>query len=460
MRWRLLLLTALLTACAPPEEPTPAVPPVAVAAPAVAPLVVRAVVPEPDASAVPFDSAVFVQFNRPVVPLTTLDHAATDDPIQVQPPAQGTGRWINTGLYTFTPAPGWAASTTYHISVPQTGYVWSFTTLPPAVASTTPQPDARSMDPAAPVKVTFNQPVDPSGVHITFTPATDGQSEWPDNQTLLFHPDGGLNAGQAYAAQIQLDAAEEPYTWTFQTAPEPAVTRTVPSDGGEAPRLGQVELFFSAPMDRDDVRARITVEPELDHSPFPQWSEDDTHATIYGRFQPETQYTVSLPVDTRDRFGRAMPTAFTLSFRTPASQTSPSAPPVAPQAWLVSPGLVGTFDAYEHPKALLRTTNVSHFDFSVDALEESSFSHFAGTLPTPREIPDGQRVLSGDMDVQFERNVPEAEHHRPRTPWARLLPPAHPAEREKRSGRRPLADRDTHHAGGEGNREPGAGLGA
>jgi len=72
MLWRIVLLVAvMLAACVPAlpdKQPVPiALVPAtgAVAAPATSPLAVTAVVPEPNAAAVLFDSAVFVQFNHP-----------------------------------------------------------------------------------------------------------------------------------------------------------------------------------------------------------------------------------------------------------------------------------------------------------------------------------------------------------------------------------------------------------
>jgi hypothetical protein len=297
----------------PPVVPQPAA---AVAAPAISPLAVTSVVPEPDSSAVLFNSAVFVQFNRPVVPLTTFDHPAGDMPLTFDPPVQGRGHWINTGLFSFTPEVGWAPSTTYHVVTTNATYGWSFSTLPPTVATTVPPAAATLVDPASTLSVTFNQPVDPNTVQLTLLPPVAGEAGWPDNRTLVFHADGSFSAGGKYQAQILVGAAA-PYTWGFETAPEPVATRSVPAPGAEAPRLGQVELFFSAPMDRDDVRAQIQVEPELDYSAYPQWSDNDTQATIHGPFKPETPYTLTLPAGTRDRFGRTTKSAFTLSFQSP-----------------------------------------------------------------------------------------------------------------------------------------------
>src|SRR6266849_2027299 len=96
----LLVAIVLLAGCAPSSQPAAfSEPPVVVAAPAISPLSVTAVVPEPDSSAVAFDSTVYVQFNHPVVPLTTLDHPVADAPLNIEPPIPGNGRWINTGLF-------------------------------------------------------------------------------------------------------------------------------------------------------------------------------------------------------------------------------------------------------------------------------------------------------------------------------------------------------------------------
>jgi uncharacterized protein YfaS (alpha-2-macroglobulin family) len=405
----LLLLIVLTTGCVPPAPPAGPhafpEPPVVVAAPAASPLSVMAVVPEPNSSAVAFDSTVYVQFNHPVVPLTTLDHPVTDAPLQIEPAVAGKGRWINTGLYAFTPAPGWAASTTYQLTAARTEFAWSFSTLPPAVASSTPAPAARLVDPAAPLRVTFNQPADPNTVHFELAPDVPGQLEWTDGRSLVLKPDAPLVPGQDYTARVDIDGTHGPYTWRFQTAPTPKVIRSVPNNGDEAPRLGQVELFFSAPMDRDDVLANLTIAPELDYSAYVSWSDDDTHATIYGAFKPTTAYALSLPDLTHDRFGRPLDNSLDLHFQMPANQASKNAPPVAPQAWLISPGLIGTYNAYEHPHALLRTTNVSRFVYSLDALDESVVLGLVRP-PIADRLPDGRRVTGGTLGVNSERNTP------------------------------------------------------
>jgi hypothetical protein len=323
----LLVATLVVTGCVPAADaPTPFLAPtapIAAAARAASPLSVTAVVPEPNASAVLFDSAVFVQFNKPVVPLTTLDHPRTDVPLQIEPAVDGSGKWISTGLYTFTPAEGWSPSTTYQLRVPQTDYAWSFTTLPPAVASTQPAPGARFTDPAASVRVTFNQPVDPDAVSFHLTPQAHGASEWTDRRTLVFHPIPALAPGAQYAASVSLGGVSSTHTWQFTTAPVPSVLRSIPEDGQEALHQGRFELFFSAPMDRDDVRARLQLDPPPDYPPYLNWTDYDTHVTLSGSMKRSTRYTLVLPAGVQDRFGRRTTDEFRMEFQTPAATPRP-----------------------------------------------------------------------------------------------------------------------------------------
>ena len=107
-------------------------------------LEVAQVEPPPDTTEVLTETRrISVRFNHPVVGLTTLDAAAKlPAPIAIDPPLAGSGRWLDTSTYVFTPQNGLAPSTAYRVRVAaglrdQTGgalrqeYAWSFTTIMP-----------------------------------------------------------------------------------------------------------------------------------------------------------------------------------------------------------------------------------------------------------------------------------------------------------------------------------------
>jgi hypothetical protein len=182
-------------------------------------LAVTAVVADDAAGAVPVDVTIFVQFNRPVVPLLKLDQPA--DLLHIEPPITGSGHWLNTSLYTFKPEHTWRGATTYQVTVPATvsdtlggtlaggDYHWSFRTTTPAVMAVQPRPGEALVDPATSIEVTFNQPIeDPSTLASSFRLLRSGAAEpipgrltWRTDRTLVFQPQPPLQAGAIYTAQ-------------------------------------------------------------------------------------------------------------------------------------------------------------------------------------------------------------------------------------------------------------------
>ena len=77
-------------------------------------LEVTQVIPAPDSQDVEADSAITVMFNRPVVPLTTLEQQEDlPQPVVFDPPIEGRGEWLNTSIYVFTPDGPLAGGTRY-----------------------------------------------------------------------------------------------------------------------------------------------------------------------------------------------------------------------------------------------------------------------------------------------------------------------------------------------------------
>ena len=78
-------------------------------------LEVSSVFPEDGTQEVALDAGIMVQFNRSVAPLTVIDERGPQGIIEFDPPVAGEGRWLNTSLYTFTPAAGgWAPAARLH----------------------------------------------------------------------------------------------------------------------------------------------------------------------------------------------------------------------------------------------------------------------------------------------------------------------------------------------------------
>ena len=81
-------------------------------------LLVTATQPSDGATDIDPASQIIVVFNRPVVPLTGIDEqAGLPEPLSIEPQVTGEGRWINTSVYAFQPAPALDGATLYTVTV-------------------------------------------------------------------------------------------------------------------------------------------------------------------------------------------------------------------------------------------------------------------------------------------------------------------------------------------------------
>ena len=73
------------------------------------PLSILSTTPADGTQAVAAKTSIVVMFNRPVVPLTGIDDAdELPQPLRIEPPVDGSGEWLSTSVYAFTPAPALA----------------------------------------------------------------------------------------------------------------------------------------------------------------------------------------------------------------------------------------------------------------------------------------------------------------------------------------------------------------
>ena len=151
-------------------------------------LQVTNVSPADKSTEVASNSVIRVFFNRPVVPLISIQ-AQKDlpQPLAIEPVVQGRGEWTNTSIYTFTPNQGLAPGTAYRVTVKagltdttggilQQDYTWSFTTDVPRVVSVFPENGTMYVAPQTGIKVTFSQPMQAGPTQQLFTLTPKGKS--------------------------------------------------------------------------------------------------------------------------------------------------------------------------------------------------------------------------------------------------------------------------------------------
>ncbi|MDD2922946.1 MAG: Ig-like domain-containing protein, partial [Anaerolineales bacterium] len=139
------------------------------------PLQVARFAPEGEIPIAPFVS---VTFNQPMVPLGTLsDLAALDVPVKIEPPLQGTWRWLGTKTLTFEYDSALIdrlpKATEYRVTVPAgvksaAGEVlaeavsWTFKTPPPKIVAMHPSDSPQPLEPI--FFILFDQRIEPAAV--------------------------------------------------------------------------------------------------------------------------------------------------------------------------------------------------------------------------------------------------------------------------------------------------------
>jgi hypothetical protein len=121
-------------------------------------LAVAQTIPADGASDAAADSLITVLFNRPVVPLTSLQQQASlPQPVSFEPAIEGAGEWLNTSIYVFRPSRPLAAGVTYVGRVAaglqdttgallQEDYTWTFNVAAPVVKTFDPPNGGADVD--------------------------------------------------------------------------------------------------------------------------------------------------------------------------------------------------------------------------------------------------------------------------------------------------------------------------
>jgi len=308
-------------------------------------LEVTQVIPAPDSQDVEADSTITVMFNRPVVPLTTLEQQEDlPQPVALDPPVVGSGEWLNTSIYVFTPDKPLAGGTRYTARV-QAGltdttgglleedYQWAFSTQPPGVVWTTPNDGATLVAPTTEIQITFNQPVDRQSAEDAFSLKAKGLIEGEIKgtfeyltETLVFKPAEILAFDKTYQVHVARgvkgasggEGMRQDYQWQFTTVPLPRIVSTNPRDGEKAAHpYTPFEITFNAPIDPDTVMPNLAMTPPLSptgvYTYFNTW--DNTFVLSFGA-QPSTDYEVRIGPDIADPYGNKTGQKMTVRFRT------------------------------------------------------------------------------------------------------------------------------------------------
>ncbi len=360
-------------------------------------LEVTSVNPANGAQDIGTDSGITLVFNRPVVPLTSIDQQKDlPQPLTFTPAVEGSGRWINTSVYSFKPNLPLLAATTYTVSVTSTltdttggvlaePFAWSFTTTNPIVQGVTPEPNVSVILPSQTYSVTFSQPMDRPSTEAAFslvgaTGAATGTFTWTqDSRELNFKPDAPLTFGAVYTLTVTTDARafggvgalRETQVRNYKVVALPSVLKTDPPNGAtNLNPVGAVQIYFTGAISEATVANALTITPVLtttqvvtyfnsyDNRLFATWPQD-----------ARTTYTVTLKGTVGDDYGHTLGSNLVLTFTTGDFK---------PFVQLNVAGPVGTYNAYTTTVASILHRNIKNVDLALYKLSEAQFLNLTG----------------------------------------------------------------------------------
>jgi uncharacterized protein YfaS (alpha-2-macroglobulin family) len=346
-------------------------------------LEVTQVIPADGTGDVETRPTITVMFNRPVVPLTSLEEAANfPQPLEFEPTITGRGEWLNTSIYIFTPDQDIPGGTTFTARIKAglqdvTGktllagdFEWHFVTQPPEVVWTTPN-DGQTLIPIEnTIQVNFSQPIDAQSAAANFQLSLTGLFGGGDiagdfeieGNTLTFTPAERLDFDTTYEVTIKAGVTGaaggtgmvKPFSFRFTTVPLPRIVETRPADGeNNAWSYTDFSIVFNTPINPATVMPHVEMIPPLPITPtqvytyFSPW--DNTFNISFGA-QPSTEYTVRISPGIEDPYGNRTTDNLTVRFRTA---------PLPPNYQLRIPDFIGTYDAALPAKLIAGFVNVN-----------------------------------------------------------------------------------------------------
>ncbi len=382
------------------------------------------------------DGTIIVMFNRPVVPLTTISLSSVDlpHPLRFDPPIGGTGEWLNTSIYVFTPSEPLAYGTVYTTRVEAglsdiTGgllvedHVWQFSTLSPRVVHVSPGENQNLVPPpGTTVVVQFNQDVDASSATSAFRLFSQDSQDVPGNlkiqgETLTFTPTTAFDFGTTYQIEISANVRSaggsehmrEPFRSSFKTVPLPRIVSTQPGDGDRNARHNTNFIIeFNTPVDPATIMPNLEMTPPLSPDEAQTSFRGKTFTLNFGA-QPNTNYEVRIGPNIADPYGNKTGQNLTVRFRT---GSPPTPEPPRPAVSLRVPGRVNTYDANQPIRLTVVHRNTRRLNLSLHQLSPEQFL----------QGESGDRIHNWSKDVSFENENQTTTIDLVRT-WGRQLSP-------------------------------------
>lgn len=384
-----------------------------------APLRVVQVVPQEGTLDVDPGSPLTIVFSRPVVALGA--EGDQPAPLTLDPAVEGTGEWLDTGIYVFRPTrplPGGQRLTATVAAGLQdlTGapldqpFSWSFTTAVPRVTEAEPASDGRALPLDVAVRIAFNQAMDRASVERAFAFANasgaqvPGAFAWNEASTeFAFTPSRRLDYDTDYEARLAASASAPsgsslgtPLVLPYRSAGRPAIVASSPPDGGQKNDWEGVQLTFAGPMDPASLRQAVSVSPAIENLGT-YWDAASYTLYVHGDYDPTRDYSLTVAASATDPYGTSLSAPFRLRFST---RDLPAATGFMRYTDVLS------LEAGRSPVIQVQARNAGRLDFALYRLSLPQFFELQRDgVYMAAQAPRGELLRQWPVDASGGRNL-------------------------------------------------------
>ncbi len=370
-------------------------------------LVVAQVFPANATENVDNKSAITVIFNKPVVPLMSIeDQLNFPGPIEITPPVEGSGEWVSSSVYVYQPTTGLNSGTNYLVQVHSglrdtTGstlkqdYSWGFKTSSPEVTDFSLKDAGKTQDFSSILLnqafvLTFNQAMDEKSVAAALTFRNREtqvnfpvQLSWQDGDTTLtIEPVGRYSIASFYDLTIDSSARaqdggtlQDSYQMPLSTIPFPRIEAVSPQSGKQSSFSDAMSIDFASPMNIDSFKGRVVISPQPKQPVELNYDDSQDRLNVYG-LEPSTKYVIRLQPGMADIYGYTINSEYSFSFETAG---------LDPSADLLLPYYPLIYRAQGEKPVFFEYTNLTSAKVSLYAL---SYEEFSTLLQDPSQLND------------------------------------------------------------------------
>ena len=356
------------------------------------PLAVSETFPNADAILAPVDSDIIVVFDRPVAPLQlSADASDLPMPLSLSPAVDGSGEWVNSAVYVFSPAAPLQGSARYTATVAgaqavdgsalESPFSWTFQTAPPRIVSVNPPVGADDLILNPRVQVRFDQRLSQEVAERAFRfeaqpnsdhPDIAGSFEWADDGMGFAYLPERLKLDTAYQAAFDRDMLPglrlasnlTAPRWRYRTVPAPKIIETSPQDGERDAHSWGVSLFFASPMDIESLAGKVSIEPSSAQPPDTHYGDWNNRWQVAFDAEPNTAYRITIAPGMTDIYGNAITEPLVIRYRTAARP---------PEIGFAGHGDISFHSAYQPARLALHQRGVEHVDLALHRIDLDAF---------------------------------------------------------------------------------------